>query len=224
MGGINHQPCSSYLRTSTTISRLMTAAYASFLRANVALEDVILEELDGRRGDLSPVLGELADSTSLLLQCRGSFGDLRAQMKALGFSDLPTLHEVNLDALGEDLGRVGAVDRESWTLFANTMRRKGFRGTLSLLEESNESLINLTAQLRGEAEALVPEVQRGQLSRVLEENRSGNIKLTFATLFNTWSTYTQEFLASSLISTELWYAHKGFGSVVPQSIQGRVSA
>lgn len=224
MGGINHQPCSSYLRNSTTISRLMTAAYASFLRANVALEDVILEELDGRRGDLSPVLSALSDSRSLLLQCKASFGNLRLQMKVLGFSDLPTLHEVNLDALGEDLGCVGAVDRESWKLFANTMRHKGFRGALSLLEESNESLINLTAQLRGEAEALLPEAQRGQLSLVLEENRSGNLKLTFAMLFSTWSTYTQEFLASSLISTELWYAYKGFGSVVPQSVQGRTSA
>ncbi len=224
MGGINHQPCGSYLHTSTTIPRLMTAAYASFLKANVALEDVILEELDGRRGDLSPVLGELADSRSLLLQCKGSFGDLRLQIKALGFSDLPTLHEVDLDALGEDLGCVGAINRESWTLFANTMRRKGFRGSLALLEKSNEYLIGLTEQLRGEAEALVSEVQRGQLSVVLEENRPGNIKLAFAVLFNVWSTYTQEFLASSLISTELWYAHKGFGSIAPQSIQGRASA
>lgn len=224
MGGINHQPCGSYLRTSTTISRLMTAAYASFLRANVALEDVILEELDGRKGDLTPVLDELAESKSLLLRCKGSFGDLRLQMKTLGFSDLPTLHEVDLDALGEDLGCVGAVDRESWMLFANTMRSQGFKGSLALLEGSNEYLISLTAQLRGEVEVLVPEVQRGQLSRVLEENRPGNIKLTFATLFNAWSTYTQEFLASSLISTELWYAHKGFGSVAPQSIQGRASA
>lgn len=52
MGGKNHQPCSGYLALSTKLSRSLSLANAELELANVALEDLILAELDGNTGSL----------------------------------------------------------------------------------------------------------------------------------------------------------------------------
>lgn len=216
MGGINHQPCNSYLEPSTNLSRSTTAALAAFLSANVVLEDVILQELRGDQGALAPSVDQLDRSLALLFSAREDFANLRRLMDKLGFADLPSLDTVNLDTLGEELSSLEAIEESSWSSVAHTMRDGGFRASLDKLEANNEHLVVLTEELRDAMAALVEFGNRGEVALVLEENLSGNIKLPFARLFCLWSLHMQEFLASSMISTELWYAHKGFGSMLPE--------
>ncbi|MFN3692742.1 MAG: hypothetical protein ACK4SL_01415 [Candidatus Paceibacteria bacterium] len=55
MGGKNHQPRGRYLQNSTLMSRSMSLAQIGLELANVALEDLILAELDGKIGDIVPI-------------------------------------------------------------------------------------------------------------------------------------------------------------------------
>jgi hypothetical protein len=49
---------------------------------------------------------------------------------------------------------------------------------------------------------------------VPEENRVGNFKIPFAQLLTAWQAFIGLFAASSLITTEAWYKHNGYGSLV----------
>jgi hypothetical protein len=61
--------------------------------------------------------------------------------------------------------------------------------------------------------------RKGEVTRTLEENRPGNIKEAFANLYCAWAKFNQDFLASSLLSTELWYAFNGYGSLAGRDMQ-----
>ncbi len=80
------------------------------------------------------------------------------------------------------------------------------------LEVNTQSLITKISALNDAA-------QKGEVNLVLEENRPGNIKESFACLYTAWAKFQQDFLASSLLSTELWYAFNGYGSLVGREAQ-----
>ena len=48
-------------------------------------------------------------------------------------------------------------------------------------------------------------------------------KAEFAKLYTKWNDFRARFLASSIISTELWYAHTGKGSLAPTAAQLRAA-
>ncbi len=215
MGGMNHQPCNKYLPESTRLSKDLSLAYARLQMANVAIEDLLLAELDGRIGTLDPFFMELQASSNELQSAKMRCGELRKKMTDLEFVDLPTLHAANLVELGERLVDKGMITQEAWSLVSQHIKPEGFRGVLSVIEKGFDNLWTLTEELRQSAALLCQAVSEGRATSVLEENRRGNIKCQFARLFCLWASFSQVFLASSILSTELWYIYTGKPSLAP---------
>src|SRR4030042_2001572 len=183
MGGKNHQPCHIYLAESTRLSRFLSLAYAELELGNVALEDVILAELNGQNGDTSVISKHLNFSMQSLTGATKMIGKIRQKMDEKDFADLPTLRKLNLWALGESLAENGLTDRTSWKMISEKMLKGGFREVLVLFESSIESLSVKTSSLMTKITALEDAAQKGEVSRILEENRPCNIKEDFAGLY-----------------------------------------
>lgn len=219
MGGKNHQPCDRYLGNSTRLSRALSVAQAELELGNVALEDLILAELDGDRGTIVAILSRLNLSRNALVGAREVCADLRQQMDEAGFEDLPTLQRLNLEAIGANLATQGCVAQNAWNRIAHKMRAQGFSGVLAYFDARIDALAQKTATLIHQIEGLSTAVERGEVHLVVEENRPGNFKNAFAELYTAWASFSEEFLASSLLSTELWYAHNGRGSLCDREVR-----
>ena len=74
-------------------------------------------------------------------------------------------------------------------------------------DERMREIIRLTEKLSTEVAALKESADERVLVEVLEENRPGNIKRTFAKLYHAWNDLNAVFLAS-MLSTE-WYTFTG---------------
>lgn len=225
MGGMNHQPCKTYLQNSTKLSRHMSLAFASLQLANVALEDVILAELDDKRGSVDNIILHLIDSEGSLVNMKRTLTDLEQQMSDNNFEDLPPLATINLDLLGTSLTVQGMHKSAiEWSAAANVMGRLGFRGMILAFSGDIDELLKLTDELQNKVEAARELAKAGSMHEMLEENRSGNFKAEFASLYTAWASFQQLFLASSLISTELWYQFNLNGSLVDSTEHARAVA
>lgn len=215
MGGKNHAPCGKYLTNSTRMSKYMSLAFAHLEMANVALEDLILAELAGKRGDIDPILDQLSKSKSALVLMDESTSDLRAQMDSESFVDLPSLKTTSLVTLGNHMFERGLhTSPDDWSSIAETMKSKGFYGVLKTIENHIGSLVSQTETLEQSIAATRNLANSGTLNESLEENKSGNFKVEFFTLYATWATFQQQFLASSVISTQLWYTFNQNGMLL----------
>ena len=132
MGGINHQPCNQYLRWSTKLSRAISLARAELDLANVALEDVIVAELEVRRESRDDLGDHLKSSLASLRGAGQMINDLRREMKENGYKDLPTLHTLDLDEIGEQLSQNGLVERQAWDEVARSMKTGTFSANFDL--------------------------------------------------------------------------------------------
>jgi hypothetical protein len=213
MGGKNHQPCAIYLKSSIKLSRAASAARARLESANIALEDILLSELDQCHGDITAMLKELQASRGFLENALDTLGELHAEMEHNQYHDLPSLHQISLMATGTDFTNEGIVDKAAWDKVAAIMKSRGFWGILALFKSRLGNLASSTDFLVEKISKLENVVAAGQLSLTVEQNRSGNFKTEFARLYNAWSIFDSEFLASSMLSTELWYRFNSFGSL-----------
>ncbi len=213
MGAKNHQPCNQFIRNSTQLSRYVSIAYAELEYANVCLEDLILTELDGHTTTVKKINHHLSASSGALERAVDSSMLLRKQMHTEGFIDLPTLRKINLESIGVALWEKGVVNRDSWNRLSTMVLRGGFYTVLDYFDFQLKKLIHETKQLIEKFSLLEKPAQEGELHLVLEENRAGNIKVAFATLYTSWSEFHRDFLASSIISTEVWYAFRRYGSL-----------
>ena len=219
MGGKNHQPCRIYLVESTKLSRFLSLAYAELELGNVALEDLILAELDGQFGSIVPMYEHLNSSAQALRKAHEMVAILREKMFDNEFADLPSLRKLNLWQVGAALMDKSMVEYDSWKTVTRVMKKGGFYEVLLHLERSIETLSEKTSSLITSVRGLQEVTEKGEANLVLEENRPGNIKEAFAALYTAWTKFNQDFLASSLLSTELWYAFNGYGSLAGRSAQ-----
>lgn len=224
MGGKNHQPCGVYLTESTRLSRSLSLAHARLELANVALEDLLLGELaEEKHGNIKDITNHLDESDTALDNAFTLAKKLEAKMDENSFIDLPTLHRLNLDAVASKLTECRMTEFHVINVVAQRYVTTGFRGILADFRESIISLRQLTQRLRHEVQKLAGPAADGKVHLVLEENRSGNIKPTFATLYTNWGQFNAFFLASSLLSTEVWYAFRGHGSLADPATRVRAA-
>lgn len=220
MGGKNHQPCSGFLKNSTELSRCLSLALAHLELGNVAFEDVILVELDGGTGSLDSMITSLERSQTDLAGAKQALSNLKVQMDDQSFEDLPSLQTVDLDTVGERLASEGKINEQKWRQVAEVMREHGFYGMIDIFDQHLAFLSQLTGTLIDQTRLLKPAAAKSDVAVTLEENREGNLRPAFAALYTEWGNFNALFLASSLVSTELWYAWNRFGSLAP----GLVSA
>lgn len=214
MGGINHQPCREYLPDSTKLSRAMSLGRESFETANVCLEDLILAEINGERGDLEEVLSCLTLSCTHLMDMHIHLSAIETRYNANGGWEPPTTRSVSWQEVGTALQEMGAVEQESWDRMSAIRSRASFAGIIAHYREGINELRAITSVLRDSIEKLRPQALVGTLEAALEENRAGQLKISFAQLYTRWNSFQQDFLASSLLSTESWYAWTKKGSLV----------
>lgn len=214
MGGINHQPCGEYLVKSTELSRALSLANARLNLGNVALEDLLLVELKGSPGTIDEIIVNLDGSLQALASAQQAVTGLRQQMDEIGYIDLPPLTTLDWEMIGESMIRQGQSDHQAWNVALKTIRTGGFYRMVDLFEARISQLISETSILRDQIKALETVARDGKVNLVLEENRNGNIRPQFACLYTSWTSFSQVFLASSLISTEIWYAFNRNGSLV----------
>ena len=226
MGGINHQPCGSYLENSTRLSRAMSLARSEFELGNASLEKLLLLEMGGesiehRREEYGELKQHLATSMKYLGDMGVHFSELRDQMDRLEFVDQPM---IDLDEFGTDLVSMYLVDPVAMIEISEFYQEGGFQAALSCLEDGQQHLVTLTGNLWRSIIGLSQAVMASELAQTLEDNRVGNIRRPFAELYSAWSSYQQQFLASSLISTEQWYRSQGHGSLVSDRQTASASA
>lgn len=214
MGGMNHQPCKSFLKPSTLLSKHVSMANLQLLQANVFLEDILLAEMASGKKSLTPVVSTLKGSIKSLADASIILVSLKELMDARNYQDLPPLHTLNLKGIGSELADHGAINLGAWNKMRAMMKDGTFYTNVSYFSDMFQKLTMETYMLAEKFSALKHRAETGSLTAVLEENEPGNIKLAFAKLLTSWTTFMQEFLASSLVSTEVWYANCGFGSIL----------
>lgn len=216
MGGINHQPCRAYLKESTQLSRSVSLARSAMELANVGLEDLLLAELGGSIGSCDHMVQQLGSSIACLRQADVDIDALTLKMEDSRFEDLPTLKTIDFKALGTKLVANGMVSAEAWEQVMSRARDGGFRSVLAAIKQMVQALATRSETLLTAMEALHPVAASSTVNVIMEENRPGNLRVTFAQLYSAWSTFTQFFLASSMSSTEQWYVYMGYGGLVGQ--------
>lgn len=214
MGGMNHQPCRNFLKPSTMLSKHVSMANLQLLQANVFLEDILLAEMDNGKKSLAPVIFTLKQSAKSLGDASMTLVSLKELMDERNYQDLPSLHTLNLKELGVELADQGAVNLIAWNKMRILMRDGTFYTNVAHFSGMFQRLTSETVALTEKFVALEQRAEAGLLTSVLEENQEGNIKFAFAKLLTSWTSFMQEFLASSLVSTEVWYANCGFGSIL----------
>ncbi len=214
MGGKNHQPCRTYLLPATQLSRALSLGFAHLEFGNVALEDLLICELNGGQGSVDQIVSSMKQSRNALFSARSACNALRESMTSQHYKDLPTLRTLNLSLLGEQLHSQGMINSSAWDWVSAMMLESGFVGVLDWFSSEIENIERKTGQLQDTISALSSSAERREVVNVLEENRSGNIKIAFADLYMTWSNFNVRFLASSMLSTSLWYSFNGYPAIV----------
>jgi len=223
MGGKNHQPCREYLPISTQMSRFASLAFAHLELANVALEDVLLAEMNGGVGDLDGIKSQLTLSQKGVGDLVDTIVKLKTEMKQRGFRDLLAVHPVDLDTIGRAFVANNMVSVSAWGEVSRNARTGGFNQNIALIHTHAQTLAEYTAQLHEKVNKLQGYANNGSVMQVLEENLQDNLKPEFAKLYCAWNQFQEIFLASSLLSTEVDYAFNGFGSLVDVSAQSSVA-
>lgn len=212
MGGQNHQPCSAYLVNSTRLSRSVSQARIHLELANVELENLLLQEISVQktdRGSLEELFDQLTLSQQEAVEAIAFVCALRQQMQNLLYEDLPPLQQMSLSELGNQLSERGLVSKDSWKKMSQLMLECSFYAVLDYFQEELNILNTLTQSLMD----AIPQDCEGHIAPIVEQNQEGNFKVQFATLYQRWHNFQQDFLASSMLSTEIWYAHNQYGSL-----------
>lgn len=229
MGGKNHQPCKHYLLNSTRLSRHLSLAYGHLEFGNAALEDILIIELSAGQDPrdalerYQEIQRELSTSGAELGHAKLALAALRQQMDETGFADLPTLGKIDLGRIGQSLAESGMVSLAAWKEVHELMKGGGFYAMIARFDADIDELSTLNRALQAKFAQLGTPVATGILTDIVEENRPESFKPEFAALYAKWTEMNGLFLASSLMSTELWYAFTGKGTLAPTAMQLRAA-
>lgn len=232
MGGMNHQPCRAYLLNSTLLSKYLSLARAHLDLSNAALEDILIQELSSPASNAVIAMShydrlnaEITASIEALGLSQQALADLRRQMDDLGFEDLPTLKKMDLSGIGAEMAASGIVNLTAWEQIQSLMSSGGFYEVIRFFDTRIDDLISRSHDLLNNkfGNHMTQLVIEGGVAEMVEENTSGTFKIEFAALYSKWTEFNALFLASSMMSTELWFAFAGKGSLVPGMQQFKVA-
>lgn len=223
MGGINHQPCNKYLGLSTAMSRFFSLARAKLEMANVHLEDALLSEINTSKGSPANLLTSasmVAEGALYLDKAIDTSNQLEQMMSDLGYKPWPAFalfaSPEKMIGLGEQLGRHGLVDLNSFKEIALPQLEGGFLRALELLRGEMISLRELHHGLASKLDLGVDLAKVGRLTSELESNGELSFRGSFMAVYARWNKVHNLFLASAALSTELWFRSSGSGSLMSE--------
>ncbi|MEK7606658.1 MAG: hypothetical protein AAB444_00445 [Patescibacteria group bacterium] len=197
------------------MSRALSRGRMCFEQANIALEDLILAELGGKICSIDPILVALDSSHAHISDMVNHVDLLRHEMNQRNYVDLPTLLTTNLTDLGDALTDEGIIDSKArWQEVQEKMENGGFVAVLNMIERNARDIKHETELLRRVIAACALSASSGKVAMILEENSRGNFRADFAKMYSNWNVFMGRFLASSMLSTELWYRFNRYGSLV----------
>ncbi|ESX62656.1 hypothetical protein X760_05905 [Mesorhizobium sp. LSHC422A00] len=156
----------------------------------------------------------LAQSEAHILNAIERCNLLKVQMDDEGYVDLPPYRSMDMLGLGRAMARQRMVQEDAWMDVLEWRRHDGFYGVLKNIRGALVDLAARTRQLHAGMIKLAAMNPLGKIEETLENNREGNIKREFAELYSTWNWFCARFSASSLLSTEVWYAFNNNGSLL----------
>lgn len=213
MGGQNHQPCREFLANSTRLSRAVSWVGVSLDAFNIQLEDEILENLDGKQVTLDR-LWACANELKLKVHLvHEAFSVLSLQMDERYYVDLPSANGFDYKDFGSKVSAVGMVGQVAFQRIATQYMAGGFRSALAFMRSEAVAFESRVSAMMTMVEFLASE-KIVDIAAEFESNGIGNIRGPFAQMYTAWHSFQQTFLASSLISTEIFYLSEGYGSLL----------
>ena len=214
---MNHQPCNRYLDLSTKLSRLVSLTTIHIETANVHLEDILLVELSGSQSGIEPIISSLSQVEQDIQEAMNISAAMRQHMDDLGYEDLSSLHSLDAERVGENLASAGLVEKDAWDKMSNLMKNGTFYANIRNFDASFARTVELVNEVK---EVFLKLRHRaGDIHCIAEKNQDGNFKVSFARLLTHWTRFHAEFLASSLVSTEVYYASFGAGSLCQVEVE-----
>ena len=211
MGGINHQPCGSYLVLSTEISSKFSLMQISFWQSNVALENAILVNLHGGSISLTPALNQINQAINYLVELRTIIVALKTRLELLDFQELPETQEV-LDKMGIILKQERGVDfpEDVISNITQILLTSGFYGLFSYYKKRLQEIqVNLEL-VKQDFNILVTS---NHLVKDCEEN-STDIRINFSRSMLLINKLLTEWAFSSLVSAMAWNLNQGHRTLV----------
>ncbi|HEY9583910.1 MAG TPA: hypothetical protein VJI66_03050 [Candidatus Paceibacterota bacterium] len=148
---------------------------------------------------------------------RQALADITAlanQMNVLGYTDLPEINDPRVSYEGGELSDRGIVLCRSWVKMYDLWREKTFYGVLDYFTTALLEIERDTMTLAKKISGLQDHAEDGKIHTILESNMDGNFKVEFAKLYTSWNTFLSDFMASSLISTTIWYLNETVGTLL----------
>lgn len=221
MGGINHQPCRNYLAQSTVLSALVCASRLRLEDANIHLEKALLSELEqhrGNPGEFTSALTALDGSIKGADDTITALGKLEQDMRDTNYQPWPAFARFNtadkLMGLGKDLAVKGLIDLVAFEAIALPQLDGGFYATIALLRIELQQVRQRMVELRSAMGDSVMLAEQGMLADELETNGELSFRGKFMMVYQAWNRLYSMFLASAVLSTELWFLSSGAGSLL----------
>jgi len=211
MGGINHQPCGSYLVLSTKISAELSLMQVAFWQANVELEKAILSGLKGKKVKMTTVLDQLNSTIDFANKTSKALAMLITKLDSSNFQELPETVEV-LDLMPEALRRQKGIifSKSAVSKVTDILIRDGFRGLFKYYQGRISSIkINLQA-VGGNFKKLS---KSSNLVKDCEEN-STDIRINFTRTMLLIHRFMAEWAFSSLASATMWNLNQGHQTTI----------
>lgn len=219
MGGINHQPCSDYDPEAILLSNIFSRAYSKFWSGNSEVEEALSFEISGMidQAELAITRAqfEIRGSLQLIELTDLSLDKLLRSMEKKSFQDLSSLKEIDFAVFRKNLDEISLLPDASklWQFSVDNIKDGGYRQMFAVLKANFKLLEERTQRFLDVLRKSHELITKGNLQKSLNENKFGNLKQTFGSLFCAWSNASHLFYFSSLISVELWYIQHKFGSL-----------
>ena len=226
MGGCNHQPCSKIAENSTRLSRHVSSATANIQLANVRLEDMLLVELDLELTDLGSItvmLSFLNSAKADFIKAQASATQMLGTLRSSNFIDCKD--EKELDMIIESLCIKSMLNPYYAKMVKKDRCVGGFLTCLEKIHRQIKETGRLVSKLIFVFERLQKALQSSdeKVFSHLEFNSPLNIKPAFAQLYAMLGDLNGYFLASAIISTELFYEVAGLGALGTYSEKSNLS-
>ena len=224
MGGINHQPCGKYLGPSTRMSKAFSLARAHFEHSNVALEDALISEIESGIGNVSALQKAITFIDNSIIELGIAVEcsvELEQKMVEYGYKPWPSFAlfqtEEKMIALGQDLATAGLLQMDSFKPIALPQLEQGFWATLHLLRDQFVALKEMESDLRDKILPALKVAAAGRLANELEDNGELSFRGSFMRAYAKWNKSHDMFLASAVLSTELWFRSISKGSLLNEA-------
>lgn len=194
--------CEDYISLASNMRRHFTLMESYFGFAQVAFEDVLY----GRATPHS-VEHHLRNSRANALQVITIADSLESKMRKS--NDLFVLSTIDLDALGQIFISNSVVNARAWKQATTNARLGGFHKNLSLIRSTTVLVIDRIGNLSKRMNRLRENKEELLNEQLCETNLPGSLGVSFAQLKTLLSGFQSTFIASLILSTEIYHHFYG---------------